>query len=212
MNTMPAVFNFSFHDHPVRIIERFNEPWFVAADVCEVLSISKYRDAVARLDDDEGCPVVVDTPGGPQEMTAISEPGLYKLIFRSNKPEAKRFSRWVTHEVLPAIRRHGFYSSPAYTVRPHGSYHPEAALSPEERQKLLELRPDWREIFDLAMRGMTGEEIAEKLQKAKTTVYNKMCRMRRCGILPPHPRKTALTIERALIEQSDNENIRAIGH
>lgn len=85
------------------------EPMFVAKDVCSVLGISKYRDAMASLDEDEGCPVIVDTPGGKQQMTAVTEPGFYKLVMRSRKPEAKAFQRWVTHEVLPALRRDGGY-------------------------------------------------------------------------------------------------------
>lgn len=85
------------------------EPMFVAKDVCSVLGISKYRDAIASLDEDEGCPVVVDTLGGAQKMAAVTEPGFYKLVMRSRKPEAKAFQRWVTHDVLPAIRREGGY-------------------------------------------------------------------------------------------------------
>lgn len=85
-------------------------PWFVAKDVCEVLEIRKYRDALLRLDDDEkGCPIMVDTPGGPQEMTGISESGLYSLIFQSRKPFAKAFRKWVTGEVLPTLRKTGCY-------------------------------------------------------------------------------------------------------
>lgn len=89
------------------MINESGEPMFVAKDVCSVLGISKYRDAIASLDEDEGCPVVVDTPGGAQKMTAVTEPGFYKLVMRSRKPEAKAFQRWVTHEVLPALRRDG---------------------------------------------------------------------------------------------------------
>ena len=109
---MTQLTNFAFEEHLVRVIERNGEPWFVGKDVCAVLGISKYRDALATLDDDEGCPVVVDTPGGKQEMLAISEAGVYRLVFRSRKPEAERFKRWLAHEVLPAIRRTGSYSLP----------------------------------------------------------------------------------------------------
>lgn len=91
------------------MINESGEPMFVAKDVCSVLGISKYRDAISSLDEDEGCPVVVDTPGGAQKMTAVTEPGFYKLVMRSRKPEAKAFQRWVTHEVLPALRRDGGY-------------------------------------------------------------------------------------------------------
>lgn len=102
------VFNYQ-DSREVRVIEQDGEPWFVAKDVCEILEISKYRDAIAKLDDDERRPVKVDTLQGVQMMTAISESGLYTLIMRSNKPEAKQFRRWVTHDVLPDIRKHGMY-------------------------------------------------------------------------------------------------------
>ena len=100
---------FNYNDKQVRTVEQDGEIWFVAKDVCNILEISKYRDAVSKLEDDERCPVKVDTLQGMQEMAAINEPGLYALILRSNKPEAKAFSRWVRHEVLPQIRQHGMY-------------------------------------------------------------------------------------------------------
>lgn len=86
------------------------EPWFVAKDVCDILEISNNRDAISQLDSDEKNTVVISDgiPGNPNK-TIISEPGLYKLIMRSRKPEAKEFQRWVTHEVLPQIRRTGGY-------------------------------------------------------------------------------------------------------
>lgn len=84
-------------------------PWFVAKDVCDSLGIGKYRDALSRLDDDERGSVLLDTLGGPQTVGTVSEAGFYKLVMRSRKPEAKQFQRWVTHEVLPAIRRTGGY-------------------------------------------------------------------------------------------------------
>lgn len=85
--------------------------WFVAKDICEILDISKDRDAISRLDEDERGSVLLDTPGGKQNVNAVNEPGLYSLILSSRKPEAKAFKRWVTHEVLPAIRKDGVYST-----------------------------------------------------------------------------------------------------
>ena len=85
------------------------QAWFVAKDVCDSLGIGKYRDALSRLDDDERGSVLVDTLGGPQTVGTVSEAGFYKLVMRSRKPETKAFQRWVTHEVLPAIRRTGGY-------------------------------------------------------------------------------------------------------
>lgn len=97
----------------VRVVDVNGEPWFVAKDVCECLDIGNSRDAVAALDEDEKGVDSIDTPGGAQEMSIISEAGLYSLILRSRKPEAKVFKRWITHEVLPAIRKHGGYLTPA---------------------------------------------------------------------------------------------------
>ena len=83
--------------------------WFVAADVCEALTISNSRDAISRLDDDEKGVGNADTLGGEQSLTIINESGLYSLILTSRKPEAKRFKKWVTSEVLPSIRKTGGY-------------------------------------------------------------------------------------------------------
>jgi len=96
----------------VRTITREDEPWFVAADVCRALEISNNRDALSRLDDDEKGVALTDTPGGQQEMSVINEPGLYTLVLGSRKPEARAFKRWITHEVIPAIRKHGGYLTP----------------------------------------------------------------------------------------------------
>lgn len=103
------VFNFSQEKAPIRVQLINCEPWFVAKDVCQVLGIEKYRDAVSRLDEDERESVLVDTLGGIQKMTAVSESGLYSLIFQSRKAEARKFRKWVTSEVLPSIRKKGYY-------------------------------------------------------------------------------------------------------
>ena len=94
----------------VRVIMRCADPWFVAKDACDCLGVANSRDAVSRLDDDEKDVGKADTLGGSQDMMLISESGLYTLIMRSNKPEAKVFRKWVTSEVLPSIRKTGSYS------------------------------------------------------------------------------------------------------
>ena len=109
---MVEVFNFSQERKPVRVCAINGAPWFVAKDVCEVLGISKYRDSVAALDEDERGSVLMDTLGGKQQMAAINESGLYHLIFQSRKAEARKFRKWVTGEVLPSIRRKGYYGQP----------------------------------------------------------------------------------------------------
>jgi len=103
---------FTYNGNEVRTVQKDGEPWWVLKDVCEVLGISKYRDTAARLEDDEREPIRVDTLGGAQEMLCVNESGLYNVIIRSDKPEAKPFRKWVTSEVLPSIRRHGAYMTP----------------------------------------------------------------------------------------------------
>lgn len=88
------------------------EPWFVAVDVCKALEIQNNRDAISRLDADEKGVASTDTLGGKQELTIVNEPGLYALVLGSRKPEAKAFKRWITHEVIPTIRKHGAYMTP----------------------------------------------------------------------------------------------------
>lgn len=98
---------------PMRVVDRAGEPWFVAADVCQALEVRNPRKAVSRLDEDERDAVTLsDAIGRSQQMNAVSESGLYALIMGSRKPEAKTFRRWVTHEVLPTIRKSGRYEAP----------------------------------------------------------------------------------------------------
>jgi prophage antirepressor-like protein len=95
---------FNYENHEIRTVLIDGEPWVVAKDVCDVLEI-RTNDALNTLDDDEKGYEIVVSPGGPQQMAIVNEPGLYSLILRSRKPEAKKFKRWITHVVLPAMRR-----------------------------------------------------------------------------------------------------------
>ena len=106
---MSELIPFDYGDRRVRVVSRDGEPWFIAADVCKILGIRDTYDATRGLDDDEKGTEIIRTPGGDQAVTAVSEPGLYSLILRSRKPEAKPFKRWVTHEVIPSIRKTGSY-------------------------------------------------------------------------------------------------------
>lgn len=114
-NIMSELIPFEFDSTEVRALNVNSEPWFVATDVATVLGYSEAYYVTRNLDDDEKAPHIVGTPGGPQEMTIISEAGLYSAIMRSRAPQAKTFKRWVTHEVIPTIRRHGGYLTPAMT-------------------------------------------------------------------------------------------------
>lgn len=94
----------------IRALRIDNEPWFVARDVTDALGLD--RTATRRMDDDEKGVRSMHTQGGEQDVSIITESGLYSLIMASKKPDAKRFKRWVTHDVLPSIRRHGIYATP----------------------------------------------------------------------------------------------------
>jgi prophage antirepressor-like protein len=107
--TMNNITAFKFGAQQIRVIsDDQGEPWFVAADVCATLTIS--TEQTRRLDDDEKGLHTVQTPGGKQDMTVVNESGLYSLILTSRKPSAKKFKKWITAEVLPAIRKTGGYS------------------------------------------------------------------------------------------------------
>ena len=99
------IVNFDFSGQEVRMAQILGEPWFVGKDVCEVLGISKYRDAFTRLDSDERGSVVVDPHGREQVTTVVSEAGIYTLIVKSRKPSAKKFKKWVNQDVLPTIHK-----------------------------------------------------------------------------------------------------------
>lgn len=110
MNNNLQVFN--YNNSEVRTVIKDGDPWFVLKDVCKALGIKNSRMVSNALDADEKDVSLADTLGGRQNATIINESGLYTVILRSDKPEAKPFRKWVTSEVLPSIRKHGAYLSP----------------------------------------------------------------------------------------------------
>lgn len=123
-----SVIPFAFDALTVRaIILADGNPWFVAQDVCEALEHSDTSMAVRRLDADEKGTSIVCTHSGEQEMLVISESGLYSLVLTSRKPEAKRFKKWITSEVLPSIRKTGSYSIQQHQALPNFANPAEAA-------------------------------------------------------------------------------------
>lgn len=104
---------FTYGLEQVRVVTgEDGEPRFVLTDLCRVLGLSNPTMVANRLDDDEKGLSLTDTPGGRQRITTVTEAGMYAVILRSDKPEAQAFKRWITHEVLPAIRKHGGYLTP----------------------------------------------------------------------------------------------------
>jgi anti-repressor protein len=104
---------FNYEKNQVRITVIDNQPWWVAKDVCDILEVGNPSQALSRLEEDEKSTLILNdgTPGNPN-TSIVNEPGLYSLILGSRKPEAKAFKRWVTHEVIPSIRKHGAYMTP----------------------------------------------------------------------------------------------------
>jgi len=112
-NSLSSLLPFHYEGAQIRVLtDSQGAPWFIAADLCSCLGIRNPSDALSRLDDDEKGLGSTETLKGQQSLATVNESGLYALVLSSRKPEAKRFKRWITHEVLPAIRRTGSYAVP----------------------------------------------------------------------------------------------------
>ncbi|PTJ83695.1 phage antirepressor [Staphylococcus simulans] len=144
---------FNFEELPVRTLAVDDEPYFVGKDVAEILGYAKARNAIAKhvdFEDKKDAPIQ-GTLGGTQKMTIINESGLYSLIFSSKLESAKRFKRWVTSEVLPAIRKHGIYATdsvieqtlqnPDYIITVLTEYKKEKEQNLLLQQEIGELKP-----------------------------------------------------------------------
>lgn len=132
---------FSYGAHQVRTILIDGEPWFVATDVCDVLGYSRARNALRMLRDRDRGAHSMSTPGGLQEVVIISEPGLYRLVMRSDRPDAERFQDWVTDEVLPSIRKTGGYGVATFDPRNLDHVAQLAATAAEQARQIEAARP-----------------------------------------------------------------------
>lgn len=129
---MNAISTFTFHEsHNVRVQLIDGEPWFCLSDVCKVLTVDRSSDLIRSLDVKGVVKNPTPTNGGKQQLNYVNEPNLYRVIFRSNKPEAKQFQDWVFNDVLPTIRKTGRYEKP---VPLHREY-----LSSNDMQKIKRL-------------------------------------------------------------------------
>jgi len=167
---------FTFQQNEVRMVMQNDEPWWVLKDVCDVLEIGDVRRVAERIDEDELTGVRLHSGGQMREMYAVNEPGLYNVILRSDKPEAKAFKRWVTHEVLPSIRRHGLYAAEDLLANPDLLIQAATALKDEraknaalsaamavQKQQIAELKPK-ATYYDLILQctGLTAITVIAK--------------------------------------------------
>lgn len=135
---------FSYQNNKIQtIIDESGEPWFVAVDVCKILQLNEPDAAVRKLDDDERLTRKVFGAGQNRMVWTVNESGLYNLIFRSNKPEAKAFRKWVTSEVLPEIRKNGGYKKeeiPSIPLRV--TNHPIPVTDLSDKDKIISLQEE----------------------------------------------------------------------
>lgn len=187
------------------LVDAQGAPAFVAKDVCLALGIGKYRDAVSTIDDDERGSVLVDTPGGKQQMTTVTEPGFYKLVMRSRKAEAKAFQRWVTHEVLPALRRDGGYmvardETPEQTMA-RAVLLAQATID-RQRDRIAELEP--KALFADAVAASDGTclvgELAKMMRQNGVEIGQRrlFARLREDGYLGKSGSNTNVPTQRAM--------------
>ena len=181
MNTEIQTFNFNAAS--LRTLTNENgDPWFVAKDVCDILGLNNVGQALTRLDDDEKSSITLNdgTPGTPNKAI-VSESGLYSLTLASRKPEAKEFQRWVTHEVLPSIRKHGAYmtqqtldkalTSPDFLIQ-------LATKLKEEQEKVKALEPKAKALdaFTNVEDRLLVRDAAKILSNAGTPISEKQLR------------------------------------
>ncbi|WP_068672314.1 phage antirepressor KilAC domain-containing protein [Oceanobacillus sp. Castelsardo] len=170
MNQLTKIFN----GKHLRIIEKNNEPWFVAKDVCDILEIKNISQTIngqeridkkgnryvsGGLDEDEKATYTIPTQFGNKEVNVVNEFGLYQLVLKSRKQEAKQFKRWITHEVIPSIRKHGAYMTPEKIE--------EVLLNPDTIIKLATDLKEEREQKELEKQKRIQAEQTIELQKPK---------------------------------------------
>jgi len=190
MNTTTAVVPFYFQDHEVRTIDIDGEPWFVAKDVCDILGLESVTKSLLRVPDNHKGVNPIHTLGGIQQINTVDEPGLYRLVLRSDKPEAEPFMEWVTAEVLPSIRKTGSYALPGHAINHDDvitlqaenlDLHRKYAAVLEEKIALLEFHKEKRtnrtltdadeaEILAMVASGMSQHAVAKAVSRSSATV------------------------------------------
>lgn len=184
-----SIVQFSFENSSVRTLGDAISPLFVAADLAAILGYGSTKDATRILDDDEKQTVSIATNGGKQAMTAVTESGLYAMILKSRRPEAKRFRKWVTSEVLPAIRKNGYYGAdrPADTkLTPSEQYAIRAAVKSRALANSIHYQTIYNALYDYFKIASYKDLRRDQLQSAITFIN--ACELRpQLPPPPPHP-------------------------
>jgi prophage antirepressor-like protein len=157
---MTDLINFEYQGAQVRTVTIDGEPWWVAGDVCGVLNISNPSQAIVSLEDDEKSTISnSESRNGGGNILIINEPGLYSLILRSRKPEAKEFKRWITHEVIPQIRKTGSYQLSGERLIAVALIEAQKVLD-EKDQKIRQLEPK-AQFFDQVANSKTALQMRD---------------------------------------------------
>lgn len=204
---VPTIFH--FHEFEIREITDANgEPWFIARDVCDILGLDHISNALAKVPEHHLTVIRLQSGGQEREMKAVDEPGLYRLVLRSDKPQAEPFMEWVTADVLPAIRKNGGYavnnqqSDQDRIITTQDEIirlHRKCEALQDEKIALLEARKKKRvnrpvteeekqEIVAMVASGMSQSEVAKKMRRSSATVsYLVSERLRAAGVAPITP-------------------------
>jgi prophage antirepressor-like protein len=186
---------FDYGDNLIRVVkdEETGEPLWIAKDVCTVLGLENVNRAVSKLDDDEKLKLKIFTSGQNRDTMFITESGLYNLIFRSNKPEAKPFKRWVTHEVLPSIRKTGSYGENA---------HAEVNIAEIVSQVMQELIPNISRMIVQAMAPVI-QEMRQEMRKEMKEMKQLQIEHKKESLVPVQLDKIKIAVNRAATALAD---------
>ena len=168
-----SIVQFSFENSSVRTLGDAISPLFVAADLAAILGYGSTKDATRILDDDEKQTVSIVTNGGKQAMTAVTESGLYAMILKSRRPEAKRFRKWVTSEVLPAIRKNGHYevSTASNTLSSEEQYEIRKAVKSRAKNSSIHYQTIYNALYDYFKIASYKDLTKGQLQAALTFIH-----------------------------------------
>lgn len=195
---------FNFQSNEIRTILKDNEPWFVAKDICDVLGLGNITEALRNLDDDELTSEILKSGNQGREMKLVSESGLYALVIRSNKPNARKFRKWITSEVLPNIRKSGIYIPPV-----SGSHSSDVLMSTiyaemERRIKAEVERDEYKRNLARIARAsnLTFGEISAETGLPKDIVVAAHCKSCRKPHKPQYPKYIQLVLPmREILEE-----------